>query len=128
MAEPIRVNETRAVRYETVAKEWTYDDLLDLFPDDEGNLIAPLVRRCQQYEQEIADLKSQLTSRLTAAGWEADHQRRILLELGLAEEFPFGCDAIQHVGEALLAAREQKSKDTQRLDWLESQQGIGLVS
>ena len=104
MAEPIRVNETRAMRYETVVKEWTYDDLLDLFSDDDGNLVAPLVRRCQQYEQEIADLKAKLESRQAATGWEADHQRRILLELGLADEFPFGCDAIKFVGEALLAA------------------------
>ena len=40
-----------------------------------------------------------------AASWEADHQRRHLEALGLADEFPFGCDAIQHVAEALIALR-----------------------
>lgn len=108
MAEPICVQETRSLGYETVTKEWTYDDLLELFCDDDGDLVAPLVRRCQAYEQEIADLKAQLESRQAATSWEADHQRRHLEALGLAEEFPFGCDAIQHVGEALLAARGQR--------------------
>ena len=41
-----------------------------------------------------------------ACTWEADHQRRHLEALGLAEEFEWGCDAIEHVGEALLVARQ----------------------
>lgn len=40
-----------------------------------------------------------------AKAWEADHQRAALEQLGLDEEFPFDCDAIEHVGEALIEAR-----------------------
>jgi len=42
-----------------------------------------------------------------AKEWESDHQTRALLEYGLADEFPFGIDAIQHVAEALIAARAE---------------------
>lgn len=38
--------------------------------------------------------------------WEADHQKTALEPLGLADEFPYGCDTIAFVGEALLAARK----------------------
>lgn len=39
--------------------------------------------------------------------WESDHQAMKLKELGLDEEFPFGCDSIAVVGEALLGARSR---------------------
>ena len=42
-----------------------------------------------------------------ATKWEADHQRFHLKLLGLADEFPWGCDAIQHVAEALIASRRR---------------------
>lgn len=53
-----------------------------------------------------------------ALQWEADHQRRVLQFHGLAEEFPFGCDAIDHVAEALLAARAENAifREVWRLD------------
>jgi hypothetical protein len=41
------------------------------------------------------------------SGWEQDHQGRILESLGIAEEFPFGCDAIEYVGKALIASRKE---------------------
>lgn len=40
-------------------------------------------------------------------GWEADHQRAALERHDLADEFPFGCDAIEHVAEALVATRKR---------------------
>jgi len=133
MSEPVRVQETRSKGYETVTKEWTYDELLELFcvegACEDGNVVAPLVRRCQSYEQEIADLKAKLESRQAATSWEADHQRKHLEALGLAEEFPFGCDAIQHVGEALLAARAQRtqaSAEIGSMDLLEEIEAIAL--
>jgi len=43
------------------------------------------------------------TQNMTA--WEADHQRTILESYGLADEFPFGCDSVDAVAEALLVAR-----------------------
>jgi len=55
-----------------------------------------LTKRITELEAELA--KSPRT-------WEEDHQRRHLESLGLAEEFPQGCDAVQYVGEALLASR-----------------------
>ena len=47
-----------------------------------------------------------------AATWEGDHQRDALLAISpaLAEEFPFGCDAIDHVAHALVAARRQRDE------------------
>ena len=45
-----------------------------------------------------------------AMKWEADHQRRHLEQLGLADEFPFGCDAIEHVAEDLLAVRAENER------------------
>lgn len=49
-----------------------------------------------------------------ALKWESDHQKMKLEELGLAEEFPFGCDAIEHVGEALIAARKNLNAALER--------------
>jgi hypothetical protein len=37
--------------------------------------------------------------------WESDHQRAALEAAGLADEFPYGCDAIAFVAAALIAAR-----------------------
>lgn len=42
-----------------------------------------------------------------AKEWEAQHQFRALQEHGLDEEFPYGIYAIQHVAEALIAARAE---------------------
>ena len=45
-----------------------------------------------------------------AREWEADKQRRALEAVGLAEEFPFGCDSIEHVAEALIACRAERDR------------------
>ena len=42
-----------------------------------------------------------------AREWQADHNRRHLEAMGLAEEFVGGCDAIADVGQALLDARAE---------------------
>lgn len=42
-----------------------------------------------------------------ARQWEADHQRAALEHSGISGEFPYGCDAIEHVAEALIAARRE---------------------
>jgi len=57
-----------------------------------------------------------------ATVWEADHQRTALEHYGLAEEFPFGCDAIQHVAEELVYTRRllQKLKALQDAPALEA--------
>lgn len=43
-----------------------------------------------------------------AAQWEADHQRACLERYSLADEFPFGCDAIDAVASKLVAARAER--------------------
>lgn len=60
MSEPIVTHETESLGYRTVEKQWTYEDLLELFEDSSSNVVAPLVRRCQAYEAEIAGLKADL--------------------------------------------------------------------
>lgn len=67
---------------------------------------VPLLRR------EIVRLKK------GPAGWEAEHQRRALETVGLAEEFPFGCDAIEAVAEALLASRGEVERLREEVDEL----------
>jgi hypothetical protein len=52
--------ERRATAYESVERRYTYEELLDIFDQDDGNLVRPLVLRCQVFEAEIA--------RLSAAG------------------------------------------------------------
>ena len=42
-----------------------------------------------------------------AKKWEADHQGRILESYGLRDEFPYDCDAIDYVVNALIASRAQ---------------------
>lgn len=60
MSEPIVTHESESLGYRTVEKQWTYEDLLELFDDSSNNVVAPLVRRCQAYEAEIAGLKADL--------------------------------------------------------------------
>lgn len=75
---------------------------------------AVLRQDAQSYNDE--DMAKALNERLfqhrpphpsPACKWEADHQRECLISVdpALAEEFPWGCDAIEHVAVALLAAR-----------------------
>lgn len=56
-----------------------------------------------------------------AREWEADKQRAALEAVGLAEEFPFGCDAIEHVAEALVACRADRLALSQRVDELDNE-------
>lgn len=52
MSEPIKTLElVRST--ERVERAWTYADMLKTFPDGDGSLVNPLVRRCQDYETEI---------------------------------------------------------------------------
>ena len=52
--------------------------------------------------------------------WAADHDRAQLeaVDPALAEEFPFGCDTVEHLAVALLAAREQRDELAANLDAL----------
>jgi len=70
--------------------------------------------RLQELRDQIADWKQRSVLR-----WSHNHQREILKELGLADEFPFGCDAIEHVGEALLAARAELAQALEEIKRLQ---------
>ena len=50
---PIKTREanSRPTTYEE--REWTYEQILRIFPDDGDNLVYPLVRRCQALEQAL---------------------------------------------------------------------------
>ena len=52
----ITIKEARSKGYEYVDKEYTYDDLIELFGYD-GNCVTPLVRRCIEYEEKIKELE-----------------------------------------------------------------------
>lgn len=65
-------------------------------------------------KEHIERLEAERDAARKACSCEADHQRAALESLGLAQEFPFGCDAIQHVAEALIAARKQLDVERER--------------
>lgn len=52
--------------------------------------------------------------------WEADTQARHLEAVGLTGEFPHGCDAIQYVAEALVAARRDREAAREVLAFIEA--------
>lgn len=60
MSKPIIITHRQAVHYEEVIEEWSYDKILELFPDGDGSLVNPLVRRCQEYEEIIKQLTDKL--------------------------------------------------------------------
>ncbi len=57
MSKPIITQVQEAIGYKTVEEEWTYDRLIELFPDDGTSCVNPLVRRCQEYEKRIEELE-----------------------------------------------------------------------
>lgn len=65
-------------------------------------------------------LRRELEEARKCCRWEASNQRRALEywdgEYGttLAEEFPFGCDTIEHVAEALIVARRELEEARER--------------
>lgn len=54
----------------------------------------------------LADERAKREEAEKCCRWEEDNARLKLPE-GLADEFPFGCDTIEHIGVALLAARSR---------------------
>lgn len=58
MSEPITVPERIAKGYTFELRSYTYEELLDIFNHDDGNLVRPLVLRCQAFEADIARLSA----------------------------------------------------------------------
>jgi hypothetical protein len=52
-----------------------------------------------------------------AAEWESDHQTAALQSVGLADEYPYGCDSILHVAQALIDARADLAKLRAFAEW-----------
>ena len=67
MSNPITTVEA-AFTCERHERQWTYEEMLELFSDD-GNLVRPLVLRCMEYE-----------SQLTAAAEREQRVRALLQE------------------------------------------------
>ena len=57
MSEPIVTREREWTEYKDVEERWTYDQILEVFPDGDGSLVNSLVRRCQALEAEIERLR-----------------------------------------------------------------------
>ena len=59
MSKPITVLKRKPVETELVEREYTYEELLELFPDGGESIVNPLVRRCQEYEAAIERLQNE---------------------------------------------------------------------
>ena len=60
MSQPISVQETEFIKTEKVTRQYTYDELLDLFGDDDGSVVVALVLRCQKFEAEVERLQTEI--------------------------------------------------------------------
>jgi hypothetical protein len=76
MSKPIIIINREAIQYEEVTEEWDYDKILELFPDGDGSLVNPLVRRCQQYEAKIEQLCNIEEDPSEFAEWLYEHDCR----------------------------------------------------
>jgi hypothetical protein len=57
---PIVTTEAVTKATATEQREWTYDEILELWSDDANCLVVQLVLRCQQYERQIEILRDGL--------------------------------------------------------------------
>ncbi len=64
VSKPITALERKPVETELVEREYTYEELLELFPDGGESIVNPLVRRCQEYEAEIERLQNENQGRM----------------------------------------------------------------
>ena len=64
MNQSIKVKETEVVKREVVETEYTYEELLDLF--GENSIVYQLVKRCQQNEERIEELRRILQTSMDA--------------------------------------------------------------
>lgn len=62
----MRVREWQSTGGAWVEREYTDDEILDLFPDDEGSLVNRLLRRAQKAEAEVERLRAELALHATA--------------------------------------------------------------
>uniref|UniRef100_A0A6M3IK51 Uncharacterized protein n=1 Tax=viral metagenome TaxID=1070528 RepID=A0A6M3IK51_9ZZZZ len=66
MNNPIIIKTREPAQYVEVEEEWSYEKILDIFTDDD--LVYQLTKRCQQYEEEINQLKDKI-SKLNKQSW-----------------------------------------------------------
>ena len=65
---PITTSEPVSRPSAWTTKDWTYEEILRDFPDGDGSLVNPLVRRCQQLEAALQDM--QLQRDMLALNWD----------------------------------------------------------
>ena len=88
---------------DSLAREVNYREQIEALLDERDAALARLAVKCEHPE----------ASRC-AKLWAADNERRHLeaVDPKLADEFPFGCDTVEHLAVALLAARAGKARAT----------------
>ena len=69
MSEPIKVKSIVVTERQEIEETWTYESLLELFDDNDGSVVAPLIRRCQEYESQLETADSRTTA------LQADNER-----------------------------------------------------
>ena len=60
MSDPIITTMRESVGWRDTQLTYTYDELIDLFPDADGSIANALVRRCQTHEAVIAAQEKQI--------------------------------------------------------------------
>lgn len=102
MSTPITVLERKPVETELVEREYTYEELLEMFPDGGESIVNPLVRRCQEYEAEIERLKARLREQTLQTQQTAEQIHSAVIE-ALGDAIPDGIDANGHPTEQVVA-------------------------
>lgn len=88
------------------------EDILNKFKEFNIDLKALIMKELNETKCQKPGVAS------CAKEWEASHQTRALEEYGIEKEFPFGSDAIQHVAESLIIARQRIKKLEEKLSAL----------
>ena len=136
MSTPITVLERKPVETELVEREYTYEELLEMFPDGGESIVNPLVRRCQEYEAEIEQLQNENQRRcveekmmkLLSANAEIDRLHKVID--GILESKRYADDVVaeQYITIQQLTAENEKlwnelavykHREEQQQQWLD---------
>ena len=58
----MKVREYESLGHKLVEREYSDEEILDLFPDGDGSLVNPLLRRAQRAEDDIKQLRTAINS------------------------------------------------------------------
>lgn len=83
----ITVKEVKSLGTEVIERDYTDDELLETFGDDEFNVVAPLVRRAQKAEAEVEKLRGAIRQYgLTVMQTSGEWSLHDVSEVGRIEE------------------------------------------